>query len=384
LPGTDEGRPGWNEERLAALRSYGILDTPPEPEFDNVVRLAAQVCRTPVALITLVDEHRQWFKAEIGLGLRETPLEASICATAILQPGLFVVLDATQDSRFHCNPLVTGGPKLRFYAGMLLQAPSGLPLGTVCVLDRVSRGLAEEQAFALRALAQQVMAQLELRRAVVERDEALAANRRAEQRQALLVRELHHRVGNTLATVQALLGSTARASRSMQVFYRAFSARIASLGKTHTLLTDDHRQLASLHEMLQHELRLFLDGRRERVILNGPPVDLSADLAIPVGMALHELTTNAIRHGALSVPEGRVEIAWDLFGAGDARRLHLEWREGGGPPVAEPQHRGFGSALLEHVVAMQSNGDVRIAFDRMGFRFTLDAPLTEHRAGPDC
>jgi two-component sensor histidine kinase len=92
------------------------------------------------------------------------------------------------------------------------------------------------------------------------------------------------------------------------------------------------------------------------VILNGPSVDLSADLAIPVGMALHELTTNAIRHGALSVPEGRVEIAWDLLGAGDGRRLHLEWRESGGPPVAEPQHRGFGSALLEHVVAMQSNG----------------------------
>jgi GAF domain-containing protein len=262
LPGIDEGRPSWNEERLAALRSYGILDTPPEPEFDNVVRLAAQVCRTPVALITLVDEHRQWFKAEIGLGLRETPLEASICATAILQPGLFVVLDTATDARFHCNPLVTGGPKLRFYAGMLLQAPSGLPLGTVCVLDRMSRELTEEQAFALRTLAQQVMAQLELRRAVVERDEALAASRRAEQRQALLVRELHHRVGNTLATVQALLRSTARASRSVQEFYWAFSARIASLGKTHILLTENHRQLASLHEMLQHELRPFLDGRR--------------------------------------------------------------------------------------------------------------------------
>jgi two-component sensor histidine kinase len=98
-------------------------------------------------------------------------------------------------------------------------------------------------------------------------------------------------------------------SRSVQDFYRTLSARIASLAKTHILLTENHRRLASLHEMLQHELRPFLDGRRGRVILNGPPVDLSADLAILVGMALHELTTNAIRHGALSVPEGRVEIA---------------------------------------------------------------------------
>jgi GAF domain-containing protein len=114
----DEAGLSWNEkQRLAALRSYRILDTPPEPEYDDVVRLAAQVCRTPVALITLVDEHRQWFKAEIGLGLRETPLEASICSTAILQPDLFVVRDTTRDERFHCNPLVTGGLKLRFYAG---------------------------------------------------------------------------------------------------------------------------------------------------------------------------------------------------------------------------------------------------------------------------
>src|SRR4028119_742181 len=106
--------PTWHEnDRLKALRCYGILDTPPEADFDNIVRLAARVCQTPVALITLVDDRRQWFKAEIGLGVRETPLVTSICAKAILQPELLVVPDTTKDPRLKGNPLVQGEPHLR-------------------------------------------------------------------------------------------------------------------------------------------------------------------------------------------------------------------------------------------------------------------------------
>jgi GAF domain-containing protein len=159
-----QSRPQWNEaERLTALRQYGILDTAREIEFDDVVRIAAHVCKAPIAVVNLIEDHRQWFKAEVGLGVRETPLDVSICAHAILQPGLFVVPDTTKDARFNCNPLVTGEPHLRFYAGALLQTPEGLPLGTVCVLDYQPRELTEEQAFTLQALARQVMAHLELR-----------------------------------------------------------------------------------------------------------------------------------------------------------------------------------------------------------------------------
>jgi GAF domain-containing protein len=117
------------------LRRYEILDSPSEVEFEDVVRIAAHVCETPIAVVNLIEDHRQWFKAEIGLGVRETPLDVSICAHAILQPGLFVVPDTTKDPRFDCNPLVTGDPHLRFYAGALLETREGLPLGTVCVLD---------------------------------------------------------------------------------------------------------------------------------------------------------------------------------------------------------------------------------------------------------
>src|SRR3954465_3915663 len=113
------GTAGNEGDRLAALRSYHVLDTAPEPAFDTLVQLAAQVCGTPIAAINLIEDRRQWFKAEVGLGFSETPVEVSICAKAILQRGLFIVPDITQDSRFASNPLVIGPPHVRFYAGAL-------------------------------------------------------------------------------------------------------------------------------------------------------------------------------------------------------------------------------------------------------------------------
>jgi GAF domain-containing protein len=286
-------------DRLAALRRYDVLDTPCEPEFDDLVRLAAEACEAPVAVISLVEDRRQWFKAEVGLELRETSLVESICAQTIRQPGLFVVPDASKDPRFDDNPVVKGRPHLRFYAGARLDTPEGLPLGALCVLDtRPRQDLTDGQKFALQVLARQVMVQLELRRAVAERDEAL------------------------------------------------------------------------------------MEGPM-RVVLDGPPVDLAADLAIPVGMALHELTSNAVRHGALSVPQGRVEVRWDLTRRDGKRKLILSWAEHDGPPVQEPRKRGFGSTLLERVLALQANAEVRIAYGREGLTFRLEAPLVEQRLVPE-
>lgn len=158
--------PPNEDERLAALRRYNILDTEPEAAFDDITRLAAQICEAPIAVINLIDSGRQWFKSEIGLGVRETPLDISICAHAILQPGLFVVPDTLKDERFRGNPLVKGDPFLRFYAGALLATPDGQALGTVCVLDHQPRELTPLQGAALTALARQTMAQLELRQAL--------------------------------------------------------------------------------------------------------------------------------------------------------------------------------------------------------------------------
>lgn len=377
-------RQNWDEsDRLALLQRYRILDTPPEPAFDDLVQLAARNCEVPIALITLVDDRRQWFKAELGLGVRETPLDASICAKVILTPGVTVIPDLTQDRRFDCNPLVSGDPHLRFYAGATLRAPEGLPLGTLCVLDVRPRDLSQDQVMTLQALARQAMSQIELRRAIVERDEALAASREVGRRQNLLVRELHHRVRNTLAMVQALVGATARTSSSMKEFHSAFSSRIASLAKVQTLLTEDYWQTASLRDMALNELKPFHEAGRSRFVLNGPAIELSADLAVPVGMALHELTTNAAKHGALSARAGRVEIAWEVREDLDRRCLHLEWSETGGPPVRVPDQEGFGSTLLRRVLPMQCRGKAQLDFNPTGVRFALDAPLIERRLVPE-
>ena len=219
------------------------------------------------------------------------------------------------------------------------------------------------------------------RRRQREAEAYLTERQQTAERQTLLIRELHHRVKNMLATVQALLGASARSAASVDEFYNGFSARIVSLAKTHNLLTEDYWQTASLRDMLRNELGPY-DGTGERVRLDGPVVELTADLAVPTGMAIHELTTNAVRHGALSVPQGRVAVRWDVRREADERRLRLDWTEHGGPPVVEPRRKGFGSTLLQRVLTMQCGAQIAFEFEPSGLHFRMDAPLVTHRTVP--
>ena len=166
-------RPPNERERLVALESYSILDTPPERSFDDITALAAAICEVPISVVNLIDADRQWFKSEVGLGTNELPLDASICAHAILRPGLTEIPDTLEDERFTCNPLVIGEPGLRFYAGALLETQDGLPLGTLCVLDFQPKKLTDFQKSALQTLARQVMSQLELRKALIGMSRAM-------------------------------------------------------------------------------------------------------------------------------------------------------------------------------------------------------------------
>jgi anti-sigma regulatory factor (Ser/Thr protein kinase) len=183
-------------ERLAALRRYRILDTDPEEAFDDLALLASQICGTPIALITLVDADRQWFKARVGTSVTETSRSISFCARAIRQSGLFVVADAMEDGEFRDNPLVTGDPYIRFYAGAPLVTHDGHALGTLCVVDRVPRTLTREQTEALAALKRQTEAQLELRSNLIELKQALAERDRAEDAQQQLIGQLRSALTN--------------------------------------------------------------------------------------------------------------------------------------------------------------------------------------------
>ena len=159
---------GREQRRIQVLESYKILDTAPEAAFDDIVTIASEICQVPMALISLVDSKRQWFKAALGLEVSETPREIAFCAHAIKQESMLEVRDATQDPRFATNPLVTGNPNLRFYAGTPLLSPGGEALGTLCVLDTQPRTLSARQQAALQALGRQVMSQLEYRKSLVQ------------------------------------------------------------------------------------------------------------------------------------------------------------------------------------------------------------------------
>jgi GAF domain-containing protein len=156
--------PKNEKKRLEVLWQYDVLDSIPEQVFTDLADLAASICEAPIAMITLVDEKRQWFKAKHGVTVSETSRDVSFCAHAILQHELFIVPDATKDDRFADNPLVTSEPKIRFYAGAPLFTADGYALGTLCVVDKVPRNLRPDQKRALEILSRHIMTQLELRR----------------------------------------------------------------------------------------------------------------------------------------------------------------------------------------------------------------------------
>ena len=194
--------PKNEKRRLEVLWQYELLDSPPEEMFDELTQLAALICEAPISMISLIDEKRQWFKSKIGLSATETSRDISFCAHAMLQANLFIITNALKDKRFKDNPLVTGDPFIRFYAGAPLITPDGHALGSLCVIDKVPRELREDQQKALRLLARHVVSLLELRRRALELTKA------SEERD-LIQRELEQARAE-LAKLKARKNSTSR------------------------------------------------------------------------------------------------------------------------------------------------------------------------------
>lgn len=500
---------GAPDHRRSRLVEYRILDTPPEQGFDDIVTIAAQSCATPVALVSLVDTDRQWFKARVGFDPHETPIAQSVCAHQLDRPGILEVRDMASDPLTSANPLVTGPPFARFYAGAPLIAADGTAVGRLCVIDVKARpgGLDDGQARSLEALARLVMAQLELRATAYASDadaavhkaigdaaarrEALAARenevlrtddararaarqagrigtfevdvptgqvivtaefceifglpvastyhvdalealivdgdrvlvssiatrgdgsaeadieyrirrfddgeqrwiaRRASftrdtdgavalmhgtvhdvterhdlaERQDVLNHEISHRLKNTLAMVQAIAVQTLRKVVDREPV-DLFERRLMALSTAHDTLLLGNWRSAEIGATAAAVLGQA--GQVERVTIEGPPIALGPRPALSFALLLHELATNAVKYGALSVSDGRATLDWSVVDG----ELVIRWRETGGPPVAPPSRRGFGTRLIQ--AGLIGTGGVDLRYDPDGVTAELRAPL---------
>lgn len=342
-------RPTWNEQdRLAALRGYGVLDS--DEDFSDFVRIAAKICDAPIAVVNFIDQTRQWFGAEIGLGVRETPLDISICSRAILQNEMLVVPDLMADAQFGGNSLVAGDPGLRFYGGALLKTEQGLPLGTVCVLDYAPRplGLTEDQTFTLQALARQVMTQLNLRVQLAQKE--------------LLRKEAHHRVSNSLHRVQALLRMQAERAVSDEsaTLLTVAARRVQFFADMHRHLYNDSTDpeiglSAYLKSLIESENEMAAGSEGRSVTLVGDDVRWPALDAPNLGLVTLELVTNALKYGegAVTVTVTDQDGSIDITVEDEGRDL---------PPTLESA-RGTGLGMLIVNGLLDAN-DGRLIVDR--------------------
>jgi len=239
-----------------------------------------------------------------------------------------------------------------------------------------------ERPFLASSLANSVRSALRARARQLEVKSYIEQKEEVADRQKLLIRELHHRVRNTLANVRAMMGATTKSSGTVDDFVRDFSARIVSLADTHSLLTDDYWQTASLQKLLEGELRHYETHDKRRILLDGPDVALVADIAIPVGMAFHELASNSSKFGALSRPQGHLDVRWSTGDFGGAQLVHLDWQERDGPKVGPPKRRGFGTTLLEKLVVVQCGAKIELNYHPDGLHFTMALPLRDTRLVP--
>lgn len=321
----------WTDRnRVAALHRYEILDSASDVDFRDFVQIASDICNTPMAAINLIDTDRHWTLTGIGHGAKELPLEHSICAQAILQNELFEIPDLTSDRRFHDNPLVEGGPKLRFYASALLKTSAGLPIGTVCVLDHVPRpnGLSARQRFALQALARQIMTQLELRRAVLDNvygDTIREGLQTSLNEKNVLLKEVHHRVKNNLQLISSLL--SLQASRigdpTIASLFDDSRNRVRSMAMVHENLyrAGNFAKIAMqahIETLCSHLHRAY--GLSDVAIeTDSDDVTLDLDRAISCGLIINELVSNALKHAFPRGRAGRITVRFGIAENGMCR-----------------------------------------------------------------
>lgn len=353
--------------RLAALRRYDILDTPRERDYDDVVAFAAELCGTPICLINLIDAERSWFKAEIGVGASESPLETSLCAHAILGEDVIEIPDTLLDPRTSDNPLCLGDPGLRFYAGALLKTSDGLPIGALCVIDYRPRTLSDLQRHGLRVLANQIVAQLELRATL--------------RREDMLRREIDHRVKNSLQSVSAFvrLQRGATDNPDAREALQTVEQQIGTVAVLHELL--DQRTMAESVELapyLDRVVALLASTVPANISVEGrfEPLSTRAATASSLGTIVNELVANAVKHAFGGDGAGHVVLDGRHGGAGTYR---ITCRDDGGVASASalPNKReGLGLKIMAAAVR-QLDGTLISEPTPEGFSSVLEFPVVE-------
>lgn len=348
--------------RLAELSAYEILDTAPEEDFEEVVDLVSRLLDMPVALISLVDRDRQWFKARVGMDRDSTPLRESICAHAILGDDLLEIPDTRDDARTRDNPLCCGTlAHMRFYAGALLVSPSGHKLGMLCVLDHTPRKLSEQDRQVLRVMANQVMRQLDLRRAL-----------RVQQ---ALRDEIDHRVKNSLQTVDSLLRiyrSRARGDETREML-DAVARRVSATAELHSALyRAEQRAEIEVDLYLSRVVDLLRRQAPEhvRILSELASLRLSPEKASALAIIISEFTANAFKHAFPDGRSGEIAIRLSQLPDGSVELLCTDDGIGSTGEVPADSPTGIGKRLMQ-AAADQLDGDLQVSGGPSGYRLTL-------------
>lgn len=352
-------------QRLETLYKYNILDTEREKEFDDIVNLASRICEAPISVVNLIDADRQWFKAETGLGVRETPLETSICSHVILSEEFVEIPDTLLDPRMADNPLCTGEPFFRFYAGAQLLAPNGLPLGTLCVLDNKPRVLTDLQRETLRVLSLQIMRELELRHSLGLQD--------------TLRREMDHRVKNSLQTIASFI-RLIRKNTSMEDPADAFDAierRVRAISALHEELHDagieQHIQLDRFLRRICSQLSAGLPTNIDLQV-NADEVLSGSAVSTTVGIVVSEFVANSVKHAFPDDQVGSIKVSLKYSDEGD---LILACNDNGigsrAVSSGETRVERLGSRLKEAAVS-QIAGQLTRNIDENGYALEILIP----------
>ena len=293
--------PPDEQQRMAAVKRYDILDTPPDGAFDRITAMAARRFNAPISIISVVDHDRIWFKSNHGAPVDQIPRDPGLCASAILSPVPYVLTNAKIDPRSLANPLVAGELGLRFYAGVPLRTSDGYNLGTLCVIDTKPRPIDENQIEDLKDLASVVMDQLELR----------ISARQAVAHSELMAREIDHRVMNSLQFISAMLLMQSRlpgASDAPEQL-RIAANRVTAVAQVHRNFYSSDAHSVDCLTFLQRLCGDMTNIIEKPIHVQGDSGMVATDRIQPIGLIVNELVTNAAKHGA-----GRIEVAFRIDG----------------------------------------------------------------------